>query len=279
MADLTQQVTFREGSIEYLTTNEIRFNHRGDKVTLRGPLHAMVRFVREDGREKSTEELVLKTPNDTKTIENKEKDDDRYDVQITDLGPLPQSSTMLDFIVDRKHIETTTASTIIGRHRDDMVRLKGPGRFKIEYKDKHGRVTKAEDFNLNTPNDVREFVNRKDEEDMFLTGAFMGAAAAAPTAAFMATPSPPPPPPPMPAPAPMPFAQPSQSGMSGGFLGLPEGTLLKSPNDNAVYVIEGGRKRHIMSPQVVAKYGYNMGAVRLFSDVEVNAIPTGDPKT
>jgi hypothetical protein len=283
MTDLTQLIVQREGTIEYLTANEIRFNHRGDKVTLRGPVHALVRYVKDDGKEKKLEELVLRTPAENRTFVNEEKEGDRYDIVITDLGELPQTQTILDLVLDRKHLEVVNTTMFVGKHRDDMVRVRGPARFRVEYKDKHGSVTKAEDIVLNGPADTRDFVNKKEDEDMYLMGSVSGAVASAPA------PAPTPmyaPPPPAPAPAPVyapppppaPTAMPGQPAVSGGFLGLPEGTLLRSPGSPAVYVIEGGKKRHVTSPAVAQKYGYNLGNVRVFSDIEVAVIPMGEAK-
>ncbi len=290
MTDLTQQIVQKEGTIEYFTANEVRFCHRGDKVTLRGPVHALVRYVKDDGKEKKLEELVLRTPADTRTFVNEEKDGDRYDIHITDLGELPQAQTILDLVLDRKHLEIVNTTMFVGKHRDDMVRLRGPARFRVEYKDKHGKVNKAEDLVLNGPADVRDFVNKKEDEDMYVIASVSGAVASAPAMAPMYAPPPPAPapmyapPPPAPAPVyappppPAPSIMPSQPAMSGGFLGLPEGTLVNSPGSPNVYVIEGGRKRHIIDLMAAQRYGYNLSNVRQFSDTEVNAIPTGEPK-
>ena len=281
MTDLTQQIVQREGRIDYLTVNEIRICHRGDKLTLRGPVHVLVRHVKEDGKEKKNEELVLRTPTDNRTFVNEEKEGDSYDIIITDLGELPQAPTILDLVLDRKHLEIVNTSMFVGKHRDDMVRLRGPARFRLEYKDKHGKVTKAEDLVLNGPADVREFVNKKEDEDMYLIGSVSGGYASAPAPAPMPMYAPPPPAPApayAPPPPPMPAAMPAQPAVSGGFLGLPEGTLVRSPGSPAVYVIEGGKKRHITSPAVAQRCGYNLATVRTFSDIEVAVIPMGEPK-
>jgi len=50
---------------------------------------------------------------------------------------------------------------------------------------------------------------------------------------------------------------------------------VRSPGSPAVYVIEGGKKRHITSPAVAQKYGYNLGNVRTFSDIENCRHPDG----
>ena len=280
MTDLTQQIMQRDGHIEIMTANEIKFCHRGDKLTLRGPVHALVRYVSDDGKEKKLEELVLRTPTDNRTFVNEEKDDNHYDIIITDMGPLPQTQTILDLIVDRKHLEVVNTTMFVGKHRNDMVKVRGPARFKLEYKDKHGAVKKAEDVILNSPAEIREFVNKKDEEDMFLISAVSGgfAGAPAPAPAPMPMYAPPPAPAYAPPPPPMPAAMPAQPAMPSGFLGLPEGTLVRAPPSLSVYVIEGGRKRLLTSPEVAAKHGHNLANVRLFSEIEVAAIPTGEPK-
>jgi len=142
MTDLTQTDRPKGREIDYLTVNEIRICHRGDKLTLRGPVHVLVRHVKEDGKEKKNEELVLRTPTDNRTFVNEEKEGDSYDIIITDLGELPQAPTILDLVLDRKHLEIVNTSMFVGKHRDDMVRLRGPARFRLEYKDKHGKVTR-----------------------------------------------------------------------------------------------------------------------------------------
>jgi hypothetical protein len=174
MTDLTQQVVQRNGHIEMLTANQIRMNHGKDMVVLRGPLHAKILFVKEDGHNRYEEELILRTANETRMIENQEGGDTKYDVFINDMGPVPTGPTILDLVVDKKHMDILTTTMFSGRHDKDMIKLRGPGRFRLEYKDDKGKVLRAEDLVLNTPNDIREFVNRKDSEDMYLTGTYTG---------------------------------------------------------------------------------------------------------
>ena len=263
MTDLTQQVIARNGHIEMLTTNQIMYKHHGDSVTLKGPLHVMVKFVKDDGKDRYTEEIILKSPNETRQItceEGKEKKD-QYDVYINDLGALPTGPTILDLVVSKNHMDVMTTSTFVGKHDKDMVRLRGPARFHLEYKNSKGNVVRAEDLVLNTPNDIRDFVNKKDDEDMWLTGTYIAPPAPAPA--------------PAPAAAPRPAAAPAPAGTAK----YPDGTLVKSAANPAAYVIEGGKKRHIMSPAVMQKYGYNWDLLKIIPDADLNAIPTGDPKS
>ena len=174
MTDLTQQVVQKNGHIEILTANQIRMNHGKDMVVLRGPVHAKILFVKKDGHNKLEEELILKTPNETRMIENKENDKDSYDVLINDMGAVPATPTILDLIVDKNHMDILTTTMFCGRHDKDSIKLRGPCRFRLEYKDGKNKLLRAEDLVLNTPNDIREFINRKDDEDMYLTGSYTG---------------------------------------------------------------------------------------------------------
>jgi hypothetical protein len=262
MTDLTQQVIQRNGHIEILTTNQIRMNHGKDMVVLRGPVHAKILFVKKDGKNKLEEELILKTPNETRMIENRENDKDSYDVLINDMGALPAGPTILDLVVDKNHMDIITATMFGARHDKDMIKLRGPGKFRLEYKDDHGKLLRAEDLVLNTPNDIREFVNRKDGEDMFIMGTYIAPPAAAPA--------------PVAAPAPAAVAS---AAAPGGAPAFPNGTLIKTATGPAVYVMENGQKRNILNPAVMQKYNYSWDAIKIVTDAQINAIPTGQPKS
>lgn len=64
---------------------------------------------------------------------------------------------------------------------------------------------------------------------------------------------------------------------------LKDGTLVKSPNSKAVYVIENGKKRPFESKTVFNLYGYKWGNIINVSDVTLELHPTGKlikkPKT
>ena len=265
MTDLTQNIVHKDGSMEILTANQITFKHRGDKVMLRGPLHAMVRMIRPNGKEKGTEELVLQNANVVREIECNENPNDQYDVQITDMGALPGPTT-LDLVVERKHMDVLTTGTFAAYHQNDMIRLRGPARYRVEYRGKSGNVRRAEDVSLNTPNDVREFVNRSNEEDMYIIPTMTGQPAQAPAPA------------PAPAPALAPAPQMPAPVAGGAFTGkLPDGTLIKSPNSNTVYVMESGAKRPL-TLESFNKYGYKWEALWTIPENVVVAIPTGPAK-
>jgi hypothetical protein len=266
MTDLTQQVIQRNGHIEILTANQIRFNHGKDMVVLRGPLHAKILYVKKDGKNKLEEELVLKTPNDTRQLVNNESAGNEYDIVINDMGAMPAAPSILDLIVGQNHMDIITSGMLVAKHDKDMIKLRGPGRFRLEYKNDKGQVIRAEDLTLNTPNDIREFVNRKDNEDMYITGSYLAPPAPAPAPAAA-------PRPPTPAPAPVAAAAP------GGAVPFPNGTLIKTANFPAVYIIENGKKRNILNPAVMTKYGYSWDAIKIIPDAQMNAIPTGEPKS
>jgi hypothetical protein len=259
MTDLTQQVIQRNGHIEILTANQIRFNHGKDMVVLRGPLHAKILYVKKDGKNKLEEELVLKTPNDTRQLVNNESAGNEYDIVINDMGPMPTAPSILDLIVGQNHMDIITSGQLVAKHDKDMIKLRGPGRFRLEYKNDKGQVIRAEDLTLNTPNDIREFVNRKDNEDMFITGSYIAPPAAAP--------------------APAPAAAPVAAAPGGAAVLFPNGTLIKTATGPAVYIIENGQKRNILSPAVMQKYNYSWDAIKIVTDAQINAIPTGQPKS
>jgi hypothetical protein len=169
------------------------------------------------------------------------------------MGPVPANPTLVDLIAGEKHMDVRTAGNLIGYHPNDMVRLKGPGRFRIEYKGKSGAVRRAEDVVLNGPGEVRDFVNKSGEEDMYVTGSYTGAAVTAPMAG-------------MPAPGP--------GAVAGRY---PDGTLFKAQTNDTVYVMEGGVKRPVTG-EAFQKYGYRWDAVKTIPDGEANSIPTGPIK-
>lgn len=77
-----------------------------------------------------------------------------------------------------------------------------------------------------------------------------------------------------PAPSPMPQASegpvpPVPSGVEGS---TPEG-LLRVAGDPRVWRVEGGKRRHIPSPEVFLSYGFDWGAVTVVSPEELNRIP------
>jgi len=55
---------------------------------------------------------------------------------------------------------------------------------------------------------------------------------------------------------------------------LANGNLLRGSGPE-VYVMEGGAKRHVINPTVLADCGYGWDAVRIIPDASLNAIPTG----
>ncbi len=57
---------------------------------------------------------------------------------------------------------------------------------------------------------------------------------------------------------------------------LADGNLLKG-SGSAVYVMEGGRKRHITSPEAFTSCGYGWGAVKVIADSRLEGILTGSP--
>jgi hypothetical protein len=57
---------------------------------------------------------------------------------------------------------------------------------------------------------------------------------------------------------------------------LSDGHLLKGPGPQ-VYVMQDGKRRHIISETVLGACGYSWNAVRTISDADVASIPLGDP--
>jgi hypothetical protein len=57
---------------------------------------------------------------------------------------------------------------------------------------------------------------------------------------------------------------------------LANGNLLRGSGPE-VYVMEGGAKRHVINPTVLADCGYGWDAVRIIPNPLLNAIPTGSP--
>jgi hypothetical protein len=274
MTDLSSAVVMRTGHVEICTASEITFKHRGDKVVLRGPLHAMVRMTRPTGKQKGSEEIVLLSAGDTREVACMESDQDQYDVSITDMGALPAQPTILDMVMDRKHVDIVTSSGFTAYHQNDMIRLKGPARFHVEYRNKQGGLRRAEDVVLNGPGEFRDFLLKAADEDLIITGSIPGATQAAPQPVTQA-----------PAPqmaAPVMYAQPPAAAVgpptpSGGFGGrLPDGTLIKTANLPTVYVMQGGARR-ALTLEAFNRSGYRWDAIWILPDHHLNVIPTGEP--
>jgi hypothetical protein len=64
---------------------------------------------------------------------------------------------------------------------------------------------------------------------------------------------------------------------SGDPVRFRDGTLVKAPNDPAVYVIEDGAKRSIPSEEVFLGYGYRWSSIITTSDRSLTLHPTGEP--
>jgi len=282
MTDLSQAVIHREGSIEILTTDRISFGHRGDKVVLRGPLHAMVHLKRPNGGDKGAEEIVLRAPNETKEVVCNENPQDMYDVHITDLGGLPPSPNIMDHVVQKKHLDHNTMGGFTMYHQNDSISLRGPATYHVEYKNKQGGLRRAEDITLNGMGDIREFVVKAADESLFITGNILGAPAAAPAPVqqFAAAPAPvqyatQPAPQPIMAPPPVPASPPAPPMLAGAYCGrLPDGILIKAPNNDSVYVMQGGAKRPLTG-EGFNRYGYKWDNIWVLPVHEVNSVPTG----
>lgn len=278
MTDLAQSVIHKEGTIEVLTTDRISFGHRGDKVILRGPLHAMAHYKRPDGGYKGAEEIILRSPNETKEIACMESQGDMYDVHITDLGGIPPAPTIMDHVVQKKHLDHNTTGGFTMYHQNDSISLRGPAAYHIEYKNKQGGVKRAEDITLPGMGDIREFVNRAGDETVYITGTMLGGGAA-PAQQYAATPQmqymPQSAPQPVMAPPPMAASPPAPPMFAGAYCGrLPDGILIKAQNNDSVYVMQGGQKRPLTG-EGFNRMGYRWDNIWVLPVNEINSVPTG----
>jgi hypothetical protein len=280
MTDLAQSVIHREGSIEVLTGDRISFGHRGDKVVLRGPLHAMVHLKRPDGGYKGAEEIILRSPEETKEVACMESQGDMYDVHITDLGGIPPAPTIMDHVVQKKHLDHNTTAGFTLYHQNDAISLRGPAAYHIEYKNKQGGLKRAEDVTLNGMGDIREFVNRSADESLFITGTMIGGGAAAPAQQFATAPVPGAyipyqAPQPVMAPGPTAAGPAAPPMLAGPYCGrLPDGILIKAPNNDSVYVMQGGQKRPLTG-EGFNRMGYRWDNIWVLPANEINSVPTG----
>jgi hypothetical protein len=292
MTDLSQAVIHKEGSIEVLTGDRISFGHRGDKVILRGPLHAMVHLKRPNGGYKGAEEIILRSPNETREVVCNENPQDMYDVHITDLGGVPQPPTIMDHVVQKKHLDHNTNGGFTMYHQNDSISLRGPAQYHIEYKNKQGGLKRAEDITLNTMGDIREFVLKAADETLVITGTILGAPspAQAPVQQYTAAPAQmtympaaPAQMPYMPQPAPQTYmapppvqASPSAPPMlAGPYAGrLPDGILIKAPNNDSVFVMQGGAKRPLTG-EGFNRHGYRWDNIWVLPQSEIDSVPTG----
>jgi len=287
MTDLSQAVIQRQGNITILTSDRILFGHRGDKVVLRGPLHAMIDLKRPNGGFKGQEEIILRTPNETKEVVCAESDADKYDINISDLGALPPSPNIMEHVVHKRHLDHNTIAHFTMYHKDDMVTLRGPARLRVEWKDKKGGVRRAQDFTLSAMSDVKEFKLMGADETMVITGQVLGAQApqAAAPVQYVQQPAPQmapavqyvqqPAPQPVMAPPPAPASPPAPPMLTGPYCGrLPDGILIKAPNNDSVYVMQGGQKRPLTG-EGFNRMGYKWDNIWVLPVNEVNSVPTG----
>lgn len=62
----------------------------------------------------------------------------------------------------------------------------------------------------------------------------------------------------------------------GGLLGFRSGTLIRNIADNRLYLISDNKRRHIRSPDVFERYGFDETSVILVSEEEVNLHDEGE---
>ena len=267
MTDLTQMIVQKQGSIEILTTDRIQMCHRGDKVVLRGPLHVMAAYRRPSGVVKASREIILRSPNETREVACNESPEDQYDINITELPGLPPAPTIMDHVVQEKHLDFNTLGNFTLFHQNDMIKIRGPARYHVEFQNKQGAARRAEDLVLNGPAEVREFVNRAGDETLIITGTLIAAAqAAVPVVA---------PQPQFVAPPPVAQSPPGPPLWSGAFAGrLPDGMLIKAPNNDTVYVMQGGAKRPVTG-EGFNRHGYKWDCIWVVPLHEIDSVPTG----
>ncbi len=56
-----------------------------------------------------------------------------------------------------------------------------------------------------------------------------------------------------------------------------EACLMKTPTDHPIYLVNNGRKRHIVSEEVMDKYKFNWKTIKQVPAAIVAAIPDGNP--
>jgi hypothetical protein len=61
-----------------------------------------------------------------------------------------------------------------------------------------------------------------------------------------------------------------------GVLGFRNGTLIRNIADGKLYLVSGNKKRHIQSPDVFEKYGYDRAKIILVSQDEINIHEDGE---
>jgi hypothetical protein len=77
------------------------------------------------------------------------------------------------------------------------------------------------------------------------------------------------------APPPMPASPPAPPMFPGAFCGrLPDGILVKAPNNDSVYVMQGGQKRPLTG-EGFNRMGYRWDSIWVLPQNEINSVPTG----
>lgn len=63
---------------------------------------------------------------------------------------------------------------------------------------------------------------------------------------------------------------------NAGKLGFRDGSLIKNIADGKIYLISQNKRRHIVSPDVFKRYGFNKDAIIEVSDTETNMHDLGE---
>ena len=63
---------------------------------------------------------------------------------------------------------------------------------------------------------------------------------------------------------------------SAGKLGFRDGTLIKNISDGKIYLVSQNKRRHIISPDVFDKYGFNRSLLIEVSEAETNMHELGE---
>lgn len=63
----------------------------------------------------------------------------------------------------------------------------------------------------------------------------------------------------------------------GGTLGFRDGSLIQNVADGKIYLVSGKQRRHITSPDIFARYGFDRSKVIEVSQAETNLHKEGEP--
>ncbi|MEM2900545.1 MAG: hypothetical protein QXT63_07105 [Thermoplasmata archaeon] len=167
MPNLLEHIVGTGGHLEIQLPEQLKLCHNNDMVRLKGPLHAIAKRY-ADGKEKGWEEIILMGPTNNIESVKREQGGQNQDIVITLLPGNPFSPNGLEHIVEKHHVDKINHDRYIMHHQNDKIKIRGPAKFTVKWTKKNGQINRAEEIQLNSTYDIREYVLKSDQEDLII---------------------------------------------------------------------------------------------------------------